>query len=80
MQIALVCPHRAALKLPVACAWCAPRVCKRPASVPAAQKTATDRARESSPLNTVATRERRRERGIKYEIVGVEYVIEIIYV
>jgi hypothetical protein len=37
---------KAAGTLLVACAWCAPRPCKWPDSVPAAQQTATDRAGE----------------------------------
>jgi hypothetical protein len=63
---------KAAGTLPVACAWCAPHPCKRPGSVPTAQQTATDRAGER-----VVEREKERGRGIKYRIVGIEYVIEI---
>ena len=62
----------------------APRACKWPGSVPAAQKNATDRARERENAkycsSTVARREKEGESGIKYEIVGIEYVIEIIRV
>ena len=55
------------------------------ASVPAGPATATDSAGEGGAINTVAHcgRERVGERekegggGIKYGIVGIEYVIEI---
>jgi len=61
----------------------APHACKRCGSIPAAQETATERARERATRNTVVRgekeveREKGGERRIKYEIVGIEYGIEI---
>ena len=64
----------------------APRSCNARGSVSAELATATDSAGEGGALNTVAGRERVGERekgggrGIKYGIVGIEYVIEITWV